>query len=159
MRTRYRFQILSLLVLAWLLLLGTSGSVIADTTQLVTVTPSNTQTFFSTKGTAHIDRSADGTWGDVTLTNTDSQSQAGAATLNTRLDFSKNFWMRYDVNFGDWNSNDKKSDGMSFVLYPGQPGVVGLFGGNVGISGLPYAEGIKFDAYTNRNPGTGHADI
>lgn len=159
MRTRYRFQILSLLVLAWLLLLGTSGSVIADTTQPVTVTPSNTQTFFSTKGTAHIDRSADGTWGDVTLTNTDSQSQAGAATLNTRLDFSKNFWMRYDVNFGDWNSNDKKSDGMSFVLYPGQPGAVGLFGGNVGISGLPYAEGIKFDAYTNRNPGTGHADI
>lgn len=49
MRTRYRFQILSLLVLAWLLLLGTSGSVIADTTQPVTVTPSNTQTFFSTK--------------------------------------------------------------------------------------------------------------
>jgi hypothetical protein len=113
------------------------GQIVAD--------PDHTQDFFAAFGDASVQRGADGNWSQVVLTPA-LQDKAGAVTLNNRLDFSKNFKLQYQMRLGPGVGT---GDGISFALYPGQLGAVGMWGGNLGVGGLPNAMGFKFDNYSN----------
>jgi hypothetical protein len=149
--SHYISHLLGSLLLSFMLLVGWSGNAnkavafAADPNSAspIVADPAHTQDFFAAFGDASVQRGADGSWSQVVLTPAQ-VNKAGAVTLNNRLDFSKDFTLKYSMLLGNG-----KGDGISFGLYPGQIGAVGMFGGNVGLSGLPYVLGFKMDTYTN----------
>ncbi|QFR62743.1 hypothetical protein LH991_01430 [Schleiferilactobacillus harbinensis] len=149
--SHYISHLLSSVLLAFSLLSGwlsvyKSPIVFAADASPIVADPAHTQDFFSAFGDASVQRAADGSWSQVVLTPAQ-VNQAGAVTLNNRLDFSKSFNLKYSMLLGN---NAGQGDGISFALYPGQLGAVGMFGGNMGVAGLPNALGFKFDNYTNQ---------
>lgn len=141
--------LLSLLLLAgWPGIANSTVAFAADSNSAspIVADPAHTQDFFSAFGNASVQRAADGSWSQVVLTPAQT-NQAGAVTLNNRLDFSKDFNLKYSMKLG---AAAGQGDGLSFALYPGQLGAVGMFGGNMGVAGLPNALGFKFDNYTNQ---------
>lgn len=149
--SHYISHLLSSILLAFSLLSGwlsvyKSPIVFAADASPIVADPAHTQDFFSAFGDASVQRAADGSWSQVVLTPAQ-VNQAGAVTLNNRLDFSKSFNLKYSMLLGN---NAGQGDGISFALYPGQLGAVGMFGGNMGVAGLPNALGFKFDNYTNQ---------
>lgn len=149
--SHYISHLLSSILLAFSLLSGwlsvyKSPIVFAADASPIVADPAHTQDFFSAFGDASVQRAADGSWSQVVLTPAQ-VNQAGAVTLNNRLDFSKDFNLKYSMKLG---AAAGQGDGLSFALYPGQLGAVGMFGGNMGVAGLPNALGFKFDNYTNQ---------
>ena len=148
--SHYISHFLSSLLLVFTVFLGWPGSVkppiaTAAVDGQVVADPEHTQDFFAAFGDASVQRGADGNWSQVVLTPA-AENKAGAVTLNNRLNFSKDFKLQYQMRLGPGNG---VGDGISFALYPGQIGAVGMWGGNLGVGGLPNALAFKFDNYTN----------
>lgn len=136
---------LLIVLLGWFRTDQPTKTTAADDISVIESGPERTQDFFAPFGDATVQRGADGQWSQVILTPA-MTNKAGAVTLNNRLDFSRDFTLQYSALLGNG-----KGDGMSFALYPGQIGAVGMFGGNLGVAGLPNAIGFKIDTYPNDN--------
>ncbi|ERL64158.1 lectin-like domain-containing protein [Schleiferilactobacillus shenzhenensis] len=139
-------------------------TVAAAADNVIVTTPDDTQNFWNAFGTANVNMDEDGKWASVLLTQ-NWKNQAGAITLNNRLDLSQPFNIEFGANFGYRPSvGVNVGDGISFALYPGQLGAIGMFGGNLGVGAIPFAVGFKMDPYLNTwndngNSSTTYADL
>jgi hypothetical protein len=128
--SHHNSHFLSSLLLVFTVFLGWPGSVkppiaTAAVDGQVVADPEHTQDFFAAFGDASVQRGANGNWSQVVLTPA-AENKAGAVTLNNRLNFSKDFKLQYQMRLGPGNG---VGDGISFALYPGQIGAVGMWGG------------------------------
>lgn len=121
----------------------------APTTDVVTVTKDNFSQHFNLKDTAIYDANT----GIVTLTS-DTPSQKGSITLNTKINSNKSFNFTGKVNLGNRYEGYSPDgviggDGIGFAFSPGTLDATGKEGAAVGIGGLTNAFGFKLDTYHN----------
>ncbi|WP_040536705.1 lectin-like domain-containing protein [Schleiferilactobacillus shenzhenensis] len=115
-------------------------------------TPDDTQNFFKPYGYSTVSLDDQGRWAQVNLTD-DQQFKGGAVSLNSRVDLSQPFTLKMGIKLGKYSS--EMGDGMSFGMYPGQIGAVGMFGGNLGMGAIRNMIGFKVDDYVNRDDNGG----
>ncbi|MDG4967162.1 Cna B-type domain-containing protein [Lactococcus lactis] len=149
-----KFSLISLLTLGFSLLTQVVAlpTVKADnigglskTSSSIHVDPNNFLDYFNLNGSATYDGS-----GIVTLT-PDSLSQAGNATLKTRIDMSQSFTLEGEINLGTKSQDQGGADGIGLGFHSQESNSVGVSGGALGIGGLQGAFGWKADTFYNNN--------
>ncbi|WP_155828662.1 lectin-like domain-containing protein [Schleiferilactobacillus shenzhenensis] len=145
-------RIMALVLLSSTAALGMrlAAPVRAANDSVIVTTPDDTQNFWNAFGTANVAKDDNGKWASVTLTPA-AERKAGAITLNNRMDLTRPFTLAFAANFGTQSQygDTVAGDGISFGLYPGQLGAIGMFGGNLGVGAIPDLLGFKVDPYLN----------
>ncbi|AYF99930.1 lectin-like domain-containing protein [Lactococcus allomyrinae] len=110
----------------------------------VTVQPKDFENYFTQTGSAKYSYTTGAGYGTLTLT-PNSTNQVGMAAMNVKFDMSQDWKITGNLNIG----NKGGADGVSFGWYPGDTGVVGIKGADLGIGGLRGAFGWTADTYKN----------
>lgn len=85
----------------------------------------------------------------------DALSQAGGVWYDNPIDFSENFTIFYQNNFG--NKDFDGADGMALVFKRTPNAIIGNSGGDVGYGGIPESLVVEFDTYQNIGGSTGES--
>lgn len=125
------------------------------------VTPANFLKYFTQNGNA-INNYDDSTGIQIFTTTT---NQVGNITFNGVLDLNESFEIKGAINVGLATSSHTVADGIGFAFYQGERDqysdtstASNIYGGNVGIYGVPNVFGWKADTYANNDGVDGDSD-
>lgn len=94
---------------------------------------------------------------------TTTTNQAGNITFNGLVNLNNSFEIKGAINVGKSTSANKVADGIGFAFYQGERSQYSsssnnIYGGNVGIYGVPNVFGWKLDTYSNDGAIDGDSD-